>query len=182
MIISQELKKTNIAEYILYMWQTEDIIRSFNFDIELIKKNIVDQYQISDEIKLQIENWYKNIILMMELENVEKSGHIQILKNIIIDLNDLNLRLLQMKEQFAYQKAFAYSKPHIDLLKQKISDSQINDIDICFHGLYGILLLKIKKINISAETQNSVDAIKEMVSILAARYKEREENPDKFYE
>jgi hypothetical protein len=87
-----------------------------------------------------------------------------------------------MKEQFAYQKAFAYSKPHIDLLKQKISDSQINDIDICFHGLYGILLLKIKKINISAETQNSVDAIKEMVSILAARYKEREENPDKFYE
>ena len=34
MIISEELKNNNIAEYILYMWQTEDLIRSFDFDIE----------------------------------------------------------------------------------------------------------------------------------------------------
>ena len=33
MIISEELKQNNIAEYILYMWQTEDMIRSFDFDI-----------------------------------------------------------------------------------------------------------------------------------------------------
>ena len=39
MYISQQLKQQNIAEYLLYMWQVEDLIRANGFDIERIKKN-----------------------------------------------------------------------------------------------------------------------------------------------
>lgn len=38
MYISQQLKQQNIAEYLLYMWQVEDLIRANGFDIERIKK------------------------------------------------------------------------------------------------------------------------------------------------
>ena len=34
-------KKENIAEYLLYMWQIEDIIRAYKLDIDLICANIV---------------------------------------------------------------------------------------------------------------------------------------------
>lgn len=38
MIIASRKRKENIAEYILYMWQIEDIIRANSCDIEQIKK------------------------------------------------------------------------------------------------------------------------------------------------
>ncbi|MDE7144362.1 MAG: DUF4924 family protein, partial [Muribaculaceae bacterium] len=34
MIIASEKRKNNIAEYLLYMWQIEDIIRANNLDID----------------------------------------------------------------------------------------------------------------------------------------------------
>ena len=33
MIIASQKKKENIAEYLLYMWQIEDIIRAYGLDI-----------------------------------------------------------------------------------------------------------------------------------------------------
>ena len=34
MIIASQKKKENIAEYLLYMWQIEDIIRAYGLDID----------------------------------------------------------------------------------------------------------------------------------------------------
>ena len=36
MIIASQKKKENIAEYLLYMWQIEDIIRAYGLDICLL--------------------------------------------------------------------------------------------------------------------------------------------------
>ena len=43
MLIAAKKKEENIAEYILYMYQIEDIIRSFQFDIERIMDEYVRQ-------------------------------------------------------------------------------------------------------------------------------------------
>ena len=44
MLIAQEKRKTNIAEYILYMWQVEDLIRAHQFNMDLIEQNLISQY------------------------------------------------------------------------------------------------------------------------------------------
>ena len=38
MFIANELRKTNIAEYLLYMWQVEDTIRAFDCSISRIRR------------------------------------------------------------------------------------------------------------------------------------------------
>lgn len=38
MFTAQKLRKENIAEYLLYMWQIEDLIRANGLEIENIKK------------------------------------------------------------------------------------------------------------------------------------------------
>ena len=40
MFISQELRKKNIAEYLLYMWQIEDIIRAYDCSWQEYDANI----------------------------------------------------------------------------------------------------------------------------------------------
>lgn len=51
MYIAQQLKEKNIAEYLLYMWQIEDMVRANGLDMEKIKANIIDRYGISDKEK-----------------------------------------------------------------------------------------------------------------------------------
>ena len=86
MIIASQKKKENIAEYLLYMWQIEDLIRVYKLDIDAIQKYIIDPYDISDEKKKEMRDWYESLIEMMRSEGVEKKGHLQLNKNVIIDL------------------------------------------------------------------------------------------------
>ena len=95
MYISQQLKQQNIAEYLLYMWQVEDLIRANQFDMEKIWKNVIDPYPVSDEQKQALAQWYEDLINMMHDEGVMEKGHIKINKNIIVWLTYLHLQLLR---------------------------------------------------------------------------------------
>ena len=54
MFIANKLRKENIAEYLLYMWQVEDIIRANQWDIEKIKTNVINQFEVSSEQKQEL--------------------------------------------------------------------------------------------------------------------------------
>jgi len=58
MLIAQQKLKDNIAEYILYMWQVEDMIRACNMDIEVIQERIVNPMVDDEDIRKQIRSWY----------------------------------------------------------------------------------------------------------------------------
>ena len=49
MFIANELRKTNIAEYLLYMWQIEDTIRAFDCSISRIRREYIDRFDYNDE-------------------------------------------------------------------------------------------------------------------------------------
>ena len=67
MFISRELRKKNIAEYLLYMWQVEDIIRANNLSLDKIKELLVEPYNLPAESKAELVEWYDNLIEMMRL-------------------------------------------------------------------------------------------------------------------
>lgn len=69
MFIAQKLRKKSIAEYLLYMWQIEDIIRAMGCSLPLIKKVYISKF--SDYTQEQIDDetdWFGNLIRMMNEE------------------------------------------------------------------------------------------------------------------
>ena len=174
MLISKDLKSNNIAEYVLYMWQTEDLIRSFDFDINKIESEIIEKYPQSTEIKQQIKQWYKNIIQMMEIENVKEKGHLQILKNTVLDMHNLHLQLLANPTEIKYQNLFKEALAHIYELENKMQGTAANSTNACLHGLYGILLLKLKKQKITKGTIVSMKLITHLIAYLSNEYKKDE--------
>jgi hypothetical protein len=181
MIISEQLRKTNIAEYIIYMWQTEDMVRSLDYDIDKIQLQIIDKYDTDTKTKQNIKKWYLGIIRMSELENIKKSGHLQVITNLVNDLNELHVWLLNQPEEISYKIKYETALPAIRDLSSKMKNAPENDIDICLHGLYAIMLLKMKNIELSKATQSAIETFRDLISVLAFKYKEREENPDKYY-
>lgn len=164
MLVAQQKRKENIAEYILYLYQIEDLIRAFRLDIELIEKQLVSNYQVDDKIKHEILDWYKNLLVMMEKEGIVKTGHLQFLTNLIHDLNEFHVKLLSSETDQIYVQTFQAVAGLITELKQKNKQAN-NDVQICLDAIYGYLLLKIQKKEITEET---VEAVKRLSSWLGA--------------
>lgn len=171
MIIAQKLKKENIIEYLLYMWQVEDIIRACGLDIDLIDKQITQQYKnLSAEELKSISEWYESLIEMMKSENVQAQGHLQLNKNIIIELDELHGNLLNSGKDAAYPAKFYHVLPYITRLRTQQTDPTLSDIEICFNFLYGILMLRIKGEKISPETQKAQEEISKFMVLLAKNH------------
>ncbi len=75
MIIAKKQKQENIISYILYMWQIEDTIRAYDFNLDKIKDQWINMYNTDDATKKEIINWYDNLIEMMKLEQIKSSGN-----------------------------------------------------------------------------------------------------------
>lgn len=176
MITASKKRKENIAEYLLYMWQIEDIIRANGLDMSKIKSNILDHYTGLDERQLkEMADWYESMIDMMRREGVVEKGHIQMNQNIISDLEHLNSRLLK-DPQFAEYSSLYYSVlPDIVEIRSKAGDNKRGEIESAFTALYGLLLLRLQKKQISAPTLAAADRISKFLARLATYYKEDEE-------
>ncbi|MFC0875890.1 DUF4924 family protein [Saccharicrinis sp. FJH2] len=168
MLIAQQKRKENIAEYLIYMWQIEDQIRAFNFNIEAIQQHIISKYDQPDEVKAQIGEWYENLILLMRNEGITASGHLQVTKNLITDLYNTHLYLLKTPNEVRYQTTFATAKPDIELLKVKTKEE--NDIAAAFQFLYGSLLLRLQGKDLTKDTQSGMKRISALISLLATRH------------
>ena len=175
MYISQQLKQKNIAEYLLYMWQIEDLIRANGFDMERIRKTVIDPYSLSDEQKTEMARWYEDLIQMMHDEGVMEKGHLQINRNIIIWLTDLHLRLLRSPKFPYYSAAYYKALPFIVELRAKGADREEPELETCFEAMYGILLLKLQKKEVSEATRKAIKTIGDLLAMLAGYYiKEKE--------
>ena len=175
MLIAQEKRKSNIAEYVLYMWQVEDLIRAYHFKMDLIETHIISQFKQPEKIRQEIRNWYANIIVMMHEEGIRDKGHLGIVKGIVSQMNDLHIRLLHQNNDGQYLNYYNQAKINIDDLKSKLPDSNINDIETCFDGLYGLLLLRLKGMEINQETETAMQTFSNLLAILALRFKQIEE-------
>ena len=171
MYISQQLKKKSIVEYLLYMWQVEDLIRANGLDMENIRRNIISPYTSLDEgQKHELEQWYENLIRMMRDENVVKTGHLQININMIEWLTDLHLRLLRSPKFSYYSAAYYKALPFIVELRAKGASKEVPEIETCFNALYGVLMLKLQHKEISEETQNALKVIGDFLALLSDYY------------
>jgi len=163
-------KQENIAEYLLFMWQTEDLLRACNLDIDQLQRSLIDFSYTTDEERTKARDWYEGLIMMMKSEGVQQEGHLQINKNLIIDLTDVHLRLLNDPKESEYIALYYNTLPHIVALRAKAGDKQLPELETCFTALYGYLLLKLQKREITGETQAAVAQITSLLRLLSKKY------------
>ena len=142
------------------------MIRSYRFD--------------ADNQKL-LKEWYGYLIGMMRYENVAETGHLQISKNIVAELDDFHLLYLNEGNDAGYAAKFYHILPFITQLRKK-GEAGVNDIELCLNFMYGIMLLRLKKVEISVETLQAQTEISKFLALLAENYKKNENGELKFNE
>lgn len=179
MFISQELRKTNIAEYVLYMWQIEDIIRAYGCDLSLIRREYISRFDLDDEQREDMTDWYGNLIRMIREEGKVKEGHIQIINIVIQQMTELHELLMQSPKFPFYNAEYYKVLPFIVELRSKGS-KDVSEIETCLNALYGVMMLRLQKKEISTSTENAVKEITTFLGMLSDYYKKDKEEGIKF--
>jgi hypothetical protein len=172
MIIAQQKRKENIAEYILYMYQVEDMIRANKLDLDSIEQTLINKFDVPYEVKREMREWYKSLIAMMKEENKEETGHLNILTNTVEQLHEMHHQILDQGIDTNYKEIFGKAKVHLEALRMRSGHGKENDIQVALNGLYGLLILKLKKTPITEETTRAFDSIRELVAELSSKYME----------
>ena len=175
MLISQQKRKENIAEYLLYMWQIEDLIRSFDCNIDTIEQKVISQFPAEQQAAER--QWMEGLITMMQLEDKKKSGHLQVNTNILLMLAELHHQLLDCDKFPEYGAEFYRTLPIIVDLRARSQGSQAGELETCFNALYGTLLLKLQGKPLSEGTQKAMQQISRFIALLSSLFKKNEEEP-----
>jgi hypothetical protein len=166
-----ESKKTeNVAEYILYLFQIEDLVRSLNLDMDLIKSQVLepairDEFQLNEQI-----SWYQNMVREMQMKGLEKEGHIDEVQEILVELTYLHNSLLTIMNDAKYKSLCENAHEALEEFKQKSNMVQRQDVELLMHAMFMKLQLKMRQKEISAETEAAFDLMRIQLAYLAREY------------
>ncbi len=169
MFVAQELRKKSIAEYLLYMWQVEDIIRAYGCSLRVIMREYISKFDYTEEQREEETDWFGNLITMMNSEGKREQGHLQINEVLLKDVIDLHNMLLQSTKFPFYNAAYYKVLPFIVELRNK-GDKELNEIETCFDALYGMMLLRLQKKEVTPETGHAIQEISTFIGMLSDYY------------
>ena len=171
MQIAKHTKANNISEYVLYMYQIEDIIRANQLDLNTIETTILKP-QIKDEALFSsYQSWYKTIINQMKVEGIQKKGHLSEINETLMEISLLHNTLINIVKDKKYLAAFEKALPNLKEFQSKSQSPDINIIEIGFNALYSKIILRLKKTTISSATEEAFETISTLFAYIAAYYK-----------
>ena len=144
-----KVKKENIAEYILYLWQIEDYLRAFP-----------QQADASSELH--------DLSEMMHREGILEKGHLQLAQNALGELEELDAQLRQ--EDAVYRASVLRLQPSLNLLKARTDRPTMSDIEACLLLLYQIMLLRLQKREITPQTADVQQRATRLLQFLSKTY------------
>ena len=171
MDIAQAKRKENIAEYILYLWQLEDLLRALQFSPEAIYSTLIKPRKLEMQQEQMFLAWYMDIADLLIQEKKEESGHLDHTLHLISDLHDLHLRLMKQQEiGETYRQRYAVLVPHLSSLRSRLGkESEMSDMELCFRALYAAMLYRIKGKGESA-VADTLEVVSPVIATLTDYY------------
>jgi len=169
-MLAQQKQQENIAEYLLYMYQIEDIIRAFQFELESIVQHTVLPITENEDEITEYRSWYEGLIREMKAQRIEQKGHLADIQDIVIELSYLHSTLLTVYNDEKYKTLNNQAVSTLEEFKAKSNLQDKNTIEILLHAMYMKLLMRLKKQEISAETEEAFDTLRIQLAYLVKSY------------
>ncbi|MCI6160122.1 MAG: DUF4924 family protein [Prevotellaceae bacterium] len=182
MYISQQLRNNNIAEYLLYMWQIEDLLRAYDCSLTRIRREYIEKFDYSNEQKEEMTDWYGDLVRMMNQEGCRATGHLQINKIVMQQLIELNAQLLDSTQFPFYTSEYYKVLPYVVELRKRGKNMDEPEVETCFNALYGMMMLRLQKKEISPDTEHAIKEISTFIGMLNDYYLKDKKEGLKFEE
>lgn len=171
MDIAKAKRRENIAEYILYLWQLEDLLRALQFSPEAIYSQLIAPRRDLEEGQRPVFlMWYMDIANLLREEGKEEKGHLEHTLHLIRDLHDLHLQLMKLPAGEHYRQTYARLEPLLPRLREVMGNPGMNDTELCFRALYATMLYRIKGEGDKSAVTDTIEFISPVIGELAAMH------------
>jgi hypothetical protein len=174
MFVAKKKRKENIVEYILYMFQVQDTIRAFGFNKSHIEEKLLPGYNLPQEDLEQVKSWYFGLVDQLKEEDKRTNGVLQFVQNILDEVNEFHLWLLNSEKYTGYLNSFKNIKPYINEFNSKAKINLNHDIELAINLVYSFVLMKMRKDEVSKETENAVKEVSLFLNKLSQYFVEYE--------
>lgn len=171
MNIAERKKKNNISEYIIHMYQTEDLIRVFDFDMAQISEYVIKHIPAEGDEKENITQWYAGILKKMEAEGIKEQGHLNEVQHYVTELAALMEDLKKSDE--AFKEIYKKAKPHIADSIEYSGGIVKEEVQACLNGIYGLLLARMNGRTVPDDLMIGINTFGDVLSYLSYKYNER---------
>ena len=144
-------------------------MNNFYASVECMLDPALKKYPITPEQREEELDWFGNLIRMMNEEGKREGGHLNINKVILKDVIDLHGMLLQSTKFPIYNAEYYKVLPFIVELRQR-GDKDLNEIETCLDALYGVMMLRLQKKEITPETERAIKEITVFIGLLSDYY------------
>jgi len=169
MTLAEQKQKQNIAEYVIFMWQMEDLMRAVYFD-DVALDEFIRGFTPSEEAFLAEKKWFRDLIRKMKSERIEQRGHLSELHELLFELNFLHNTLMNVLKDKVYLDLYRTAQPHLQEYLQHSDGKSTNDVETALHALYGLLVLRLKRAPISPATEEAMSTFSQLLARLAHHY------------
>ena len=170
--VAENKKSQNIPEYLIYMYQMEDLIRSYQGNLDEIREYVISHYPISPGEKNEVAGWFSSLIAQMKTEQIMEKGHLGVLHDLVGKLAEIHWSLL--KTNSIYFEIYSKAKPFIlDAVIQAKDENLGNEIQICLNGIYGLLLCRLLGKKVEDERLKAAEIFGEILSMLNFSYQQK---------
>ncbi len=175
---AQRLRGENVAEYILYLWQIEDLLRALQFSPEAIYSQFVaPRKELSAEAQQVLLSWYVELGELLQKEGKEERGHLDHTLHLISDLHNLHLILQKNDVGARYRVLYTSLEEVLPDLRALITDEQnrtMSDTELCFRALYAAMLYRIKGEGGKSAVSDTLEYISPVIAELVNIYHQSE--------
>jgi hypothetical protein len=174
MLPHEQKHQNNLCEYLMYLQETQDMIREKGFEPEKIRDYALEYSRIAIDERQALADWYMFIAGEMIRQNVVLEGNLEILSKLFKSLSDLNIELIRSDQVYRlmYDKAkvkFAGLNPRTDL-------PTAPPFSFLFEGFRQLTIARRVDQN---ERIAELEGIGEILSYLSYKHKQRNQNSEK---
>jgi len=167
MTTAEEKRHQHVVEYILYIWQMEDLVRAVGLDLSTLRIHLSTAYE-GDRLEAELV-WFAGLIQSLRNENKITKGHVSSLDELMIELTYLHKTLLDVLKDEEYKEVVEAAQPHLDAMSAR-GEAGKTEVEAMLVALYGWLVLRMGGKEVSAETEESLGFIRNWANLLGGRY------------
>ncbi len=175
---ARRLRNENVAEYILYLWQIEALLRALQFSPEAIYSQFVaPRKDLSADAQQVLLSWYVELGELLCKEGKEEKGHLEHTLHLIADLHNLHLHLQKNDAGARYRVLYTRLEevlPDLRALMEGEHSTSISDTELSFRALYAAMLYRIKGEGGKSAVIDTLEYISPVIAELVKLYHQTE--------
>lgn len=169
MTIAERKYAENIAEYVIYMWQMQDLLRAVNMDVESLD-GFLRSFLPTEEKIQEEKTWFEGLAKSMKRSGAEEKGNVEEVQEVISELNLLHTTLNTLLRDEEYIAANERAKENLDAYRERTNGKALSEVEAYLTALYGLMILRLRKQEISEETKDAMKTFSDVMVLLALQY------------